>query len=95
MNQEKYHTSTLLKASFEIDTGIILREKSIEIYPNDTAYELWCRSVNLSSELLIEYLANINSLKSFDLGNYTLKEIGNFYPKNSLEKLKLIPNSLY
>lgn len=78
--QDKISGVTLMQMNEGLDTGDILIQKEIPIKNNETAKELSERLNVLSTEIIIEYLQNYNSIKP-----YKQKEFGVTYA-NKIEK---------
>lgn len=92
LNGESHHTSSLHWMEAEVDRGVLAKSVQIEIFPDDTAYSLWLRSLDASVELFISFLKDANEIVSTKKGTPIISG-GKYYSKKGIENLKKISAS--
>jgi methionyl-tRNA formyltransferase len=88
LNSEKIYTTTIHKLAPKVDMGDIIFENFIEIYPDDTAYSLYLKTILPATKIfnkLIEHL-----IMGCKLPQKKIKKEGKFYSKKGLNILKEI-----
>lgn len=68
LNKEESHFTTLHWIAEEVDRGKIVLEKATRIFPDDTAYSLWSRSVESALDLIEEWFLGLEENKKFPTG---------------------------
>ena len=75
--------------SEEVDRGMIVKTKEINILSNDTAFSLWTRSVDSAVKLLADFFEMLGELQKIPEG-VPVKDGGKYYSKN-IASFKKVP----
>jgi len=90
INREKTHTTTLHWIAKEVDRGIEIMTKAIDIYHYDTAHSLWKRSVEACVDIFDHFFADCHRLVPA-LSGKPIPDGGRYYAKKDILPLKVIP----
>lgn len=89
LNGEIEHYITMHWMDAKVDFGWLVKEKSIPVKSNDTAFSLWERSATAATALLHEWFNEVSSLDDFPRGTKIEGE-GRFYSRE-LDEYKKVP----
>jgi methionyl-tRNA formyltransferase len=90
LNEESEHTTTLHWVAEEVDRGQIIATRNIPIENDDTAFNLWSRSVESALVLLRKFLENASDV----ITESKMEPVpmgGRYYSKDQIAQLKVIP----
>ena len=93
LNGETHHTSSLHWMDAEVDRGLLAKSVQVEIYPYDTAYSVWLRSLTAAVELFTSFLNEADEIIPNKKGT-PIAPGGKYYSKKGIEKLKKIPKTI-